>query len=189
MKRLLLGFAVLLAGCSSTHVIEADFPVPLVEAIPVSVYLDLSEEFLNYRFEQPEEDRDDLTVVLGNAQTQLFRTVMGALFESLSENPDQSFELMVTPDLNAFQYSLPKETGGDFYEVWMKYRLQVRSSDDSISDWLISGYGRATNERIQSQGAGVNEATEEALRDIGVQLAIGFAQQDSIQAWLQQRSD
>lgn len=191
MKRIrLLGtlvMALVLGACSTTHVIEVDFPAPLVASLPISAQGVFTPGFVTYRFEQTEEDRGDMTVVLGEAQTRLFRTIFDALFDEYGEAEIVNPELSLQPELLAFQYALPKETGSDFYEVWLKYRVQVRSGDQQIADWQFSGYGRAANETMQTQGAGVNGAAEEALRDIGTQLAIGFAQQPDIQAWLRER--
>ena len=185
-------FALLLVsallGCSTTHLIEVDFPAPLVPALPVEARGVFTEEFSNYRFEQTEDDRGDMTVILGEAHTDLFRTIFVAIFDNYTEADEAASGLTLQPELLAFQYALPGETGSNFYEVWLRYRLQVRSGEQQVADWQLSGYGRAANETMQTQGAGVNGATEEALRDIGTQLAIGFAQQPDIQAWLREQN-
>ena len=178
---LLLAFV---AGCSSVHTIEAQFPTPLVEPIDKIAYLSLSDEFIGYEFSQDEEDRSDIRIILGQAHTNLFDSVISALFMQLSDSADNA-DISLVPELNTFQYSLPRETGSSFYEVWLRYRLQALNPDGSeIADWLITGYGRAYDERFELQGAGINEATEEALRDIGTQLTLGFAQQEDIEQWL-----
>lgn len=180
--------SMIVAGCSSTHTIDTDFPTPLIERIPATSYLQLSEEFSSYNFVQDEEDRDDMTVILGPAQVSMFSSVHQALFSQIMPDPENA-DLILIPELDSFQYALPKETGSNFFEVWLKYRLQAVTSDGSeIADWLITGYGRATDERFQTQGAGVNEATVEALRDIGTQLTLGFSQQADIRRWLEVES-
>ena len=174
-----------LVGCSSTHTIDTDFPTPLIERIPASGYLQLSPEFSEFHYVQDEDDRADMTVILGPAQASMFSSVSQALFSEIRSEAS-SADITLVPELDSFQYALPKETGSTFFEVWLKYRLQALDSEgQEIADWLISGYGRATDERLQTQGAGVNEATVEALRDIGTQLTLGFSQQTDIRRWLE----
>jgi hypothetical protein len=188
--RLILLFlgVCLLSGCSRTHTIDTDFPTPLIRAIERSGYLLLSEDFSAYHFVQDEDDRTDMTVILGPAQSSMFSSVATALFSEMTLSSAEA-DITLIPELDSFQYALPKETGSTFYEVWLKYRLQaLDSGGNEIADWLITGYGRATDERLQTQGAGVNEATVEALRDIGTQLTLGFSQQADIREWLEARS-
>jgi|TARA_B110000483_G_scaffold99953_1_gene122567 hypothetical protein len=174
----------LVAGCSSVHTIDAQFPIPLVEPLPKSAFLSMPEEFQIYQFVQDEEDRADITIILGQAHSNLFNSVVSALFTNLTDAPETA-DITLMPELNAFQYALPKETGSNFFEVWMKYRLQATDAEgEEIADWLITGYGRATDERFQSTGTGINGAAEEALRDIGTQLTLGFAQQEDIENWI-----
>lgn len=181
---LCLGISVLV-GCSRTHTIDTEFPIPLIRSIDRSGYLQLSEEFATYNFVQDEDDRADMTVILGPAHSSMFANIATALFSEIKLSPEEA-DITLIPELDSFQYALPKETGSDFFEVWLKYRLQAMdSSGEEIADWLITGYGRATDERLQSQGAGVNEATVEALRDIGTQLTLGFSQQADIREWLE----
>ena len=177
-------FALAITGCSSVHTINAEFPAPLIAPVERVAYLSISPEFSDHRFIQDEEDRDDITIILGQAHTNLFNSIVNALFSEISTSSEFA-DITLVPELNTFQYALPKETGSDFYEVWLRYRLQALSPDGSeIADWLITGYGRAVDERFEFQGAGINEATEEALRDVGTQLAFGFTQQVDIQNWL-----
>ena len=183
----MLGLATLTA-CSSTHTIDTTFPTPLIRSIAASGHLQLSQDFLDYHYVQEEDDRADMTVILGPAQSSMFSSVSQALFAEITPSPEDA-EIIVIPEFDSFQYALPKETGSKFFEVWLKYRLQaVDASGERIADWLVTGYGRATDERFQTQGAGVNEATVEALRDIGTQITLGFSQQADIRQWLESRS-
>jgi hypothetical protein len=188
LNTLLLITALSLVGCSRTHVIDVQVPVPLVDPIPAHAALLLTDEFSNYSYQQSDSGRDRLTVVLGDSQVALFRTIFSALFDELTDQPRPTTDLVIHPELNAFQFALPKETGSGFYEVWVRYRLRVEEPDGTeIADWLVSGYGRASTERLQGQGAGMQEAAGAALRDLGTQLAIGFPTQANIVAWKQQR--
>ncbi|MEQ9565657.1 MAG: hypothetical protein RLN85_07595, partial [Pseudomonadales bacterium] len=47
-----------LTACSSNYVVDANFPRPLVEPLPVSGELVITEEFQNYVFVEDTETRD-----------------------------------------------------------------------------------------------------------------------------------
>lgn len=174
-----------LSACSRTHVVQVELPDPLISPIQATAHLLLSDEFRQYQYVQSEEDRPELTMVLGQAHTSLFERIFTAMFSNLTDS-SQDAQLVIVPEVNAFQFSLPKETGTNFYEVWVRYRLQVMDqSGQPVADWLLSGYGRVSSERFQMQGTAMNEATAAALRDLGTQLAIGFAVQPDIVAWMQ----
>lgn len=185
IRSLFLLVMATLAACSSTHTIDTDFPTPLIETISASGHLQLSADFREYHYIQDEEDRAEMTVIIGPAQSSMFSSVSNALFAEITPAAEDA-DMTLVPELDSFQYALPKETGSNFFEVWLKYRLQaIDDSGEPIADWLITGYGRATDERFQTQGAGVNEATVEALRDIGTQLTLGFSEQADIRVWLE----
>lgn len=178
-------FILVIAGCSGVHTINAEFPTPLVKPIERSAYLSITPEFSDYRFKEEEEDRDNITIILGQAHTNLFTSVINSLFSEAGVSTEAS-DITLIPELNTFQYALPNETGSGFYEIWLRYRLQALKPDGSeIADWLITGYGRAAyGGPFSLAGTGMNEAAEEALRDVGTQLALGFTQQADIESWL-----
>ncbi len=187
LKRIWSLVALGLASCASNYQIDASFPAPLVNPLPVDAGLILGEAFEAYAFEELSEDRDEIHIELGTAQAELFRVVMGQMFRSLTlESPYQGAQLLVEPSIDDFQYAIPRETRANIYEVWLKYRVQVREPNGAVlADWLINGYGKTPTALLKSQGDAIQAAVTLALRDVGVQFAIGFARQPAMVDWLQ----
>lgn len=167
---------------------EAEFPRPLVEPLPVSVELVLNDEFRTYIYKQEDvKGRSDISVDIGSAQTNLFETMSAQMFAG-SELENR--QLIVTPSIEAFQYAIPRETRAEIYEIWLKYRVLVTTkSGDPIADWLITGYGKTPTAFLKSPQQAIDAATGVALRDIGSQLSIGFQRQPDVVAWLAQTSE
>ncbi len=180
-------FLLSIQACSTSYVVDADFPTPLVEPVPVHVTLEISEDFRNYTFVESNEERRQISVSIGEAQVDLFETIISHLF---SGPEGESRGLRIVPDIEDFQYAIPRETRAEIYEVWLKYRLQVSADDGQpLADWLITGYGKTPTAFVRSAQAAMDLATSIALRDIGVQLSIGFARQPGIQAWLNEHAE
>lgn len=182
--------ALCLSACTSRYAVEATFPTPLIDKLPISAGLVLSEEFQNYTFFEDEEDRDALSLEFGAAQTELFRVVTGQMFERVVyELPAANIDMTIHPEVDTFQYAIPRETRANIYEVWIKYRIQVLDENDQVlADWLINGYGKTPSAFLKSQGEALQAAVTLALRDVGVQFAIGFSRQQLIQDWLENHS-
>jgi len=182
-----IALPVFLTSCSSSFVVEANFPRPLVDPLPVAGELVLTEEFSNYVFIEDTETRDDLEVDISSAQVELFQTITSHIFGG-SEIPEN--QLIITPALVDFQYAIPRETRAEVYEIWLKYRVQVTSNDgEPIADWLITGYGKTPTAFMKTRQESIKLATTIALRDVGSQLSIGFGRQPDIKAWLDRREE
>jgi len=179
-----------LSACSSKYAVEAAFPTPLVEQLPISIGLVLTEEFRTYTFFEDEEDRDALSLEIGAAQSELFRVVTGQMFNRVVlESPAENIDLTIHPEVDTFQYAIPRETRANIYEAWIKYRIQVLDENEQVlADWLINGYGKTPSAFLKSEGEALQAAVTMALRDIGVQFAIGFSRQQLIQDWLENNS-
>lgn len=177
----ILFLVVLISSCSSTYDIEGSYPKPLVAPIPVQLELEFDDAFKNYAYKEEDENRNEVTVNLGNAQVELFETVTTAMFSGTEGSPI----LRIKPAVNGFQYAIPRETRAEIYEVWLKYRVTVEETDGvTIADWVVTGYGKTPSAFMKSQGEAINAATIIALRDIGTQLAIGFRRQPDIGMWI-----
>ncbi len=184
---MLFALVLYLPACSNSFVVDANFPRPLVEPLPVYGELVITDEFSNYVFVEDTETRDDLEVDLSSAQVKLFQTITSHLFSGSEDSGDQ---LVITPALIDFQYAIPRETRAEIYEIWLKYRVQVMSKEgEAIADWLITGYGKTPTAFMKSRQESIDVATTIALRDVGSQLSIGFSRQPDIRAWLDQRED
>lgn len=170
-----------LVGCSKSFVVTSDVPRPLIEKLPITAKLVYSDEFRNYVYVEPSQKRALERVDFGNAQVGMFDQVFGSLF-SLAEPDATQYDLKIEPQILEFQYSIPAETKLKLFEIWVKYRLQITDPNDvEIADWVVKGYGKTPTSMLASQLSAFNSASNVALRDVGAQLALGFATQPSIE--------
>ncbi len=186
---------IFLNACTSTLVVDGDFPSPLISKLPYSVGVHYPENFKNYTYKEASKDRQKWIIIAGDAQTELFQTVLPGMFESVSQfdtlppyeiPPD--VDMIISPTLTAFEYTLPTETSIKVYDIWLKYNIQVFSNQGSlIADYNMTAYGKTPVGGILSTNeAALNLAIVAALRDAGANLILDFAKVPEIRAWLEQ---
>lgn len=192
----LLAVVMLLGGCATQVEVEGNFPTPIVNQLPLTVGIYYPPAFSGYKYEEQSESRSDRSIGIGAAQVQLFSTILPALFEKVVPvgNPQDGattelVDLVLTLNVDDFQYTLPKETQVKMYEVWIKYNLQLFDPQGQlIADWLLSAYGKTPTALLKTEGSALNEAMIVALRDAGAVFSIGFKQVPEIKQWLEQRN-
>lgn len=190
LKRgLLLVVIGLLNACATNVTVTGKIPAPLVSQLPYNAKLIYTEDFLRYNYEEEEKGRGLRSIAFGEAQVTLFDGIFTNLLNIVdSESLDQNIDMVITPSLLDFQYTAPRETRQNIYEVWLKYRVQVSDQNDQeIADYVIKGYGKTPTALLKSANAAFDSATNIALRDVGAQLAIGFAAQPEIEDYINTR--
>ncbi len=95
---------------------------------------------------------------------------------------------IIAPSIEEVQFATPDQTGGDFYEVWIRYKLNLfDAGGQNLGEMPLIGYGKA-NERnfgqLGQQTPALHEATTWALRDAAAVLALQFRDQAAVQNWL-----
>jgi len=182
-----------LGGCMTTAVeVTGEFPTPLVEPMPVAIGLYLPESFRAYTAEEQISDRGTYRVEIGEAQSALMQRLLPSMFERVVEldSPeaaakDPSLDAVLVPEVADLQFAIPFQTKSKFYEVWVKYRFSLLTPDGStITQWEMTGYGKTRGGGLAGEGASLQEAAIEALRDAGAFLAIDFRNQPGVRAWL-----
>ncbi|MEM7357562.1 MAG: hypothetical protein AAF431_00485 [Pseudomonadota bacterium] len=186
---LTLGVLLLASGCAKNFTVVGDIPQPLIESDATIAHVKFSEEFKSYAYEEESTDRALESVGFGEAQVSLFKRIFSSLF-TLSEEDSDAVDLKIEPQILDFQYSAPKETKLNLYEIWLKYRLRITDHHDrELADWVVKGYGKTPTRMLSSQITAFNTASNVALRDVGAQLAIGFRNQPSIKEYLAKSQD
>lgn len=180
-----------LVSCKSTLQVTSQFPAPLVNQLPLTVAVIYPEPFKSYKYIEQQEKRDDWEISVGQAQVALFNTVLNAMFrqvvevKSLTSEQLAQVDLVIQPDLEQFQYNLPRETKVNMFEVWLKYHLTVYDPQGQlIADWLLSAYGKTPTAFFKSQETAMNESITIALRDFGASFSVKFQQIPEINQWL-----
>jgi len=187
-KLAFLGSLYLLSACSSTVEVTGDIPRPLIEPLPLTVEMVYTDEFSRYTYEEKERGRGLRSIAFGQAQMDLFDAIFGYTLQN-SASPDQPSDLRITPTLLDFQYTAPRETKLNLYEIWLKYRIKIEDKDSrEIADWEVKGYGKTPTAMLSSASNAFDSATNVALRDVGAQIAIGFRTQPEIVDFLENRN-
>lgn len=182
-KNLIVGLALLmlLGGCANNVIVSAEIPVPLIEKLPITGSMAYNDKFKNYVYLEAEKKRTALkSLDLASAQITLFDRVFGALMTLVAPEVVEK-DLVIEPEILDFQYSSPSETKVNQYEVWIKYRLKLTNDESQkLADWTIKGYGKTPTGLLKSASSAFNAAATVALRDVGAQLSIRFAEQRTI---------
>ncbi len=186
--------ACTLAGCTTTAVtVEATFPErPVVEQLPMTVAVVYSDAFRNYTLKESIPQRGDWEIDLGAAQLTLFRAMLPAIFTEVleretlaAEAEDSAVELILAPELLDMQFSIPFQTRSNFFEVWLKYEVQIyeKNGETLVARYPLTGYGRTRDGFLDSAQVAIEQAAITALRDAGAFFAIEFPRnQDQLAA-------
>lgn len=177
----------LVSACTTSFVVKGSYPSPLVEKLNVPAKLVFTPEFSAYIYSEEGPRRPVGAINMGAAQKALFNRVF-ASFLIVDKAPAKAAELVITPQVLDFQYSVPRESTLNLFEVWVKYRILIEDNDGKeLADWVIKGYGKTPTATLKAAGSALNAAVNIALRDVGAQISIGFPRQASIKQFLQNR--
>ncbi len=192
---LIFPLILLLNACTHTIYIESEFPSPLIEKLPYRVGVYYPPEFSQYKYKEESEDRTKWIIESGEAQQDLFDTMLTGMFTEVIP-VDQlppwdsvpNADIILSPSVQEFQYTLPRETKIKVYEIWVKYNVQVYTADGNLlADWILTSYGKTPTGFMQSDDGALIQAVIVALRDAGANLALNFSKIPEIRAWLAQR--
>jgi len=182
----MLVISAMLSACSTSVVVKGNVPEPLVERMPLKGALIYTDEFKNYVYKESEKKRALSSLDFTEAQTNMFNQVFSSLVELVPVDAPYR-DLNIEPEILEIQYSAPRETKVNQYEIWIKYRIKLSdNAGEKIADWIIKGYGKTPTALLSSASSAFSSATNVALRDVGAQLSIGFPNQSKIKALVEQ---
>lgn len=181
--------ALLGSGCAASVAVEQPFPPPLIEPLPLRMAVHYPDEGLAgfvYR-EQPGADRD-WTVQLGPANVRLFDSLFGSLFrEALPVSDLQAaareapgVDGIVSPAVDAFEFSLPGQAAAGQVGVWIRYHLDVYDPEGRlIVRWPVTAYGQSGTDGASDEES-MERAIVLAMRDAAATIAVNFARQPKV---------
>lgn len=187
---------MLLAGCSSSVIVESNFPTPLIEPLPVTMGVIFSDELHNFIYSEDIPDQSTWTIALGDANVAMLEPLFNSMFEetrTVNEVPVDftttgQLDGVLRPVLEKFEFDVPIGERDEFVEVWMQYRLTLYEPDGEIvTEWPVSGYGKSELERDR-EGA-VLKAAIVAMREVGATISTKFAEQPQVAYWLGERDN
>ena len=131
--------ASLLAGCGTSITLDPPtIPAPLIDKIPASIGLRIPAEFESFVHEEEVLGRKRWKIDLGRSNAALFTQLFGYMFEKvtiLDADEDASLlslDALIEPSIDAFEFSVPKQTKTEAFAVWIRYRLKVYNSDGTV---------------------------------------------------------
>ncbi len=189
----IIGVLFALTGCTNSLVVVGDFPKPLAATTDITMAVVYDKQMTEYVYKEESESRSRWIIDVGNVHKKFFHQVFQPLFneslaiKSLDEaSGKDNIDLVLVPKIIEFQYSSPKETRINVYEVWIKYNMQVYNTDgELIADWIMSAYGKTPSAFLKSKEEAMNQAVVVALRDLGASLTAGFTKVPEVRAYLE----
>ncbi|MDG2315461.1 MAG: hypothetical protein P8M36_00915 [Gammaproteobacteria bacterium] len=187
--------SMLLSGCSTSIWVEADFPQPLVNQLPVSMGLILDDDLLDYVHYEELPRQASYTIQIGEANELMLVQLFESMFTDLTEynefpliEPDSvEIDGVLWPELERFEFDVPVGQRDEFVEVWIQYIVKLYETDGQlVTEWPVSGYGKA--EMIDRDDA-LNSAIVVAMREVGATISTKFTDQPELQDWLQERGN
>ena len=186
---------LILTACeqSMTLRVESKIPTPVIERMPVKIGVFYQDELRNYVSEENSDERPNWKIESGSSHVDLFEQILSSMFQEVTEvaatTAAATVDAVLAPRVAEMQFALPAETKTDFYEAWVKYDMELYNQDGSrIANWSVTGYGKSSTEFMKSRDKGLNAAVNQALRDAGAKIALGFPMVAEISAWLEQKT-
>lgn len=144
---------------------------------------------------EPDEMRLKFRISLGEAQTNMVRSVFPGVFAqaTMLESTEldampADIDLFMVPSITKVQYTTPKKTRQNVYEVWLQYVFTIYDRNgDVVTRWRVPSYGKTPTAMMKSKESALQTATQMALRDCGAAFSTGFRQQPAVARWLQGR--
>lgn len=180
----LIAFLLVLASCSQHVVLSEDFPTPVMRKIATPVTLYLPPELVNYTHTEKPDPGVNWTIEFGASNARLFEAVVRGMFDkvtvayTLDEVSDDA--TVLKPVMKQYQFSTPGMSKTDYYEVWIKYALQLyHPKNTGLMDWPFTAYGRDEPDG-KSTAATMREASRRAMRDAAAAVVLGFTKQPAV---------
>ncbi len=187
---LALAATALLGGCSTQVIVEAKFPTPLVEPLPVSVGILIPEELYNYIYTEDVPEQSLWTIALGDANVAMLQPLFKRMFRDTrsvdavpASGAPAGLDGVLKPTIAKFEFDVPVGQRDKFVEVWIQYQLSLYDADGrSVIDWAVSGYGKS--ELMRNRQDAVQKAAIVAMREAGATISTKFAEQPQVKTWL-----
>lgn len=158
--------AIIIAGCGGAAVTlqNPTIPKPLIDQLPLTVAARYPLSFDNYVHEEQVLGKDKWSIDLGRANRILFTQLFGSMFTEFSvveadTDPENlTFDALIEPSIDAFEFSVPSQSQTDDFAVWIRYRIKIFDNEGvQIANWPIAAYGKS-----QSTTFGTDEALQRA---------------------------
>ena len=188
--------AALLTSCGSSAKFRLEFsvPKPVITPLPLRIATYYPPQIRTHIYEEKIENHGNFRIDMTGAHEILFSTVFDSLFEQYIEVQNfqevpKNMHGIISPSVQEVQITLPQQTRSDYYEVWIRYQLQLwDSSGELVHSWPLAAYGKANRNNYptlsRASAAALHDAAEFALRDAAASMSFYFAKERPVQAWI-----
>lgn len=189
----LLAALLMLAGCGGASVsVPPVLPVPLVDRLPLTMGVHLSDDLVNYVHEERLPDSGEWRIDLGSAQPVMFDNLLGGMFEAAlpvvdPAVPGAGVDGVLVPFIEEVQFSTPEQTRSEYFEVWVRYRFELHDRDGGlVGEFDLTAYGKANsrNYGLNNRSPALQAAALAALRDAMAFFTVKFQREPPVQTWL-----
>ena len=155
-------------------------PEPLLEQIPMSVGLRMTDEFEHFVHKEKIYGREEWSIDLGRSNAALFEQLFAHMFaDVIVLGPDDDPQLtpldaLVEASIDAFEFATPEQSNSEAFAVWIRYRLRVYDrAGDLVSNWPVSAYGKSQTTALGGDDA-LRRAAVLAMRDAAALMIMKF---------------
>lgn len=184
----LLFLLLLVGGCATERLVQVPsaFPQPLVLTKRLPVALEMESSFRDFQHVES-SNGTEWTLAIGSASVDWLGSLLKTSFTEVAESRRaDGVRLVFVPEIEEVQFSLPEQSGTEFYEAWIKYRIRVQLPDGrDVADWPIPAYGKARDKVTLGADRGLGLALNQAMRDATAALALEINDPKRIAALLQ----
>ncbi len=187
---------LLLTACGTSAKFRLDFtvPKPVISPLPIYIATYFPPQLQTHIYEEKIENHGDFRIDMTGAHKVLFSTVFDSLFERYVEvenfqDVPSDMHGIISPSVQEVQITLPQQTRSDYYEVWIRYQLQLwDTSGQLVHSWPLAAYGKANKNNYptlsRASAAALHDAAEFALRDAAASMSFYFAKEPQVQSWI-----
>ena len=187
--------AATLSACSGGATIEVptQFPVPLVQPLPLTIGLHLDKSLTEYVHKEAIAASGNWRIILGPAQKPMFDSLLQGLFTGVEFvddplAPNDGIAGVLHPSIEELQFSTPQQTHTEYFEVWIKYKFILYDNNGvALGDWELTAYGKANegNYGMKSKEPALQAAAFAACRDAMAFFTLEFQKVPTVKNWLQ----
>lgn len=182
-------FAVItVAGCGGAKVTLDDptIPEPLIDRLPLTVAARYPDVFDHFVHEERVFGKEKWSIDLGRSNRMLFTQLFGSMFTEFSVVPDGvdprdlSFDALIEPSIDAFEFSVPSQSQTDDFAVWIRYRIKIfDNAGIQIANWPIAAYGKSQSVTFGGDKA-LQRAAILAMRDAAALIILQMDKETGI---------
>ena len=159
-------------GCGSqVSIDDPTIPDPLIDKLPMKVGGRYPEAFDHFVHEERVVGKEKWTIDLGASNRLLFTQLFSSMFTEFvvvdadTDIRDLGLDALIEPSIDAFEFSVPKQSQTEEFAVWIRYRIKIFDGEgNQVANWPISAYGKSQTTFFTGDAA-LRRAAVLAMRD------------------------